>query len=70
MFVGQSILEQVPKSSGTIRQIPPAPCLQCFSHEIPRLHVKHGEIELGSHADQWLTWAHQHADRLDPLRSG
>ena len=34
-----------------------------------RLHAKHGEIELGSHADQWLIWAHQHADRLDPLRN-
>lgn len=34
-----------------------------------RLHAKHGEIESGSHADQWLTWAHQHADRLDPLRN-
>jgi hypothetical protein len=33
-----------------------------------RLHAKHGEIQSGSHADQWLTWAHQHADRLDPLR--
>jgi hypothetical protein len=32
-----------------------------------RLHAKHGEIQSGSHADQWLTWAHQHADRLDPL---
>lgn len=28
---------------------------------------KHGEIQLGSQADQWLTWAYQHADRLDPL---
>jgi len=32
-----------------------------------RLHAKHGEIQSGSRADQWLTWAHQHADRLDPL---
>lgn len=31
------------------------------------LNAKHGEIESGSQADQWLTWAHQHADRLDPL---
>lgn len=28
---------------------------------------KHGEIQSGSQAEQWLTWAHQHADRLDPL---
>ena len=35
-----------------------------------RLHAKHGEIQSGSQADQWLTWAHQHADRLDPLISG
>lgn len=28
---------------------------------------KHGEIQPGSPADQWLTWAYQHADRLDPL---
>jgi len=27
---------------------------------------KHGEIRQGSEADQWLGWAHQHADRLDP----
>jgi hypothetical protein len=32
-----------------------------------RLHAKHGEIQSGSPADQWLTWAYQHADRLDPL---
>lgn len=32
-----------------------------------RLHAKHGEIHSGSQADQWLTWAYQHADRLDPL---
>lgn len=31
------------------------------------LTAKHGEIQLGSHADQWLMWAHQHANRLDPL---
>ena len=31
------------------------------------LTVKHGRIQSGSPADQWLTWAHQHADRLDPL---
>lgn len=31
------------------------------------LTIKHGEIQPGSRADQWLTWAHQHADRLDPL---
>jgi len=31
------------------------------------LTVKHGQIQPGSPADQWLTWAHQHADRLDPL---
>ena len=31
------------------------------------LNAKHGEIQSGSPADQWLTWAHQHADRLDPL---
>jgi hypothetical protein len=35
-----------------------------------RLHAKHGEIQSGSRADRWLTWAHQHADRLDPLISG
>ena len=34
-----------------------------------RLHAKHGEIQSGSHAEQWLTWAYQHADRLDPLRN-
>ena len=34
-----------------------------------RLHAKHGEIQSGSQADRWLTWAHQHADRLDPLRN-
>jgi uncharacterized protein (DUF3084 family) len=34
-----------------------------------RLHAKHGEIKSGSRADRWLTWAHQHADRLDPLRN-
>ncbi len=34
-----------------------------------RLHAKHGDIELGGQAEQWLTWAHQHADRLDPLRN-
>ena len=34
------------------------------------LIAKHGEIQSGSPADQWLTWAHQHADRLDPLISG
>ena len=33
------------------------------------LHAKHGEIQSGSRADQWLNWAHQHADRLDPLRN-
>jgi hypothetical protein len=33
-----------------------------------RLHAKHAEIQSGSQADQWLTWAYQHADRLDPLR--
>lgn len=32
--------------------------------------AKHGEIQPGSHADQWLTWAHQHANRLDPLAKG
>ena len=31
------------------------------------LNAKHGAIQSGSQADQWLTWAHQHADRLDPL---
>lgn len=31
-----------------------------------RLIIKHGEIDSGSQADRWLTWAHQHADRLDP----
>jgi hypothetical protein len=31
------------------------------------LTSKHGEIQPGSQADQWLAWAHQHADRLDPL---
>lgn len=35
-----------------------------------RLHAKHGEIQSGSQAGQWFTWAHQHADRLDPLISG
>jgi len=35
-----------------------------------RLHAKHGEIQSESQAGQWLTWAHQHADRLDPLISG
>jgi len=34
-----------------------------------RLITKHGDIQSGSQADQWLTWAHQHADRLDPLRN-
>lgn len=31
------------------------------------LNAKHGAIQSGSQADQWLTWAHQHANRLDPL---
>lgn len=31
------------------------------------LIAKHGEIQPGSPADHWLSWAHQHADRLDPL---
>lgn len=31
------------------------------------LIAKHGEIQPGSPADHWLVWAHQHADRLDPL---
>lgn len=31
------------------------------------LTAKHGAIQPGSQADQWLIWAHQHADRLDPL---
>lgn len=31
------------------------------------LIAKHGEIQPESQADQWLTWAQQHADRLDPL---
>jgi hypothetical protein len=34
------------------------------------LIAKHGEIQPGSQADQWLAWAHQHADRLDPLANG
>ena len=34
-----------------------------------RLHAKHGGIQSGGQADQWLNWAHQHADRLDPLRN-
>jgi hypothetical protein len=34
------------------------------------LITKHGEIQQGSPADQWLAWAHQHADRLDPLANG
>ena len=34
------------------------------------LNDKHGEVQSGSQADQWLTWAHQHADRLDPLVNG
>ena len=34
------------------------------------LTTKHGEIQPGSQADQWLIWAHQHADRLDPLVAG
>lgn len=31
---------------------------------------KRGEIQQGSPADQWLGWAYQHADRLDPLVNG
>lgn len=31
------------------------------------LNANNGEIQSGSQADQWLVWAHQHADRLDPL---
>lgn len=34
------------------------------------LIAKQGEIRQGSKADQWLGWAYQHADRLDPLASG
>lgn len=34
------------------------------------LTAKHGAIQPGSQADQWLIWAHQHADRLDPLVAG
>ena len=33
------------------------------------LTAKHGEVQSGSQADQWLAWAQQHADRLDPLVS-
>jgi DNA topoisomerase IB len=33
------------------------------------LIAKQGEIQQGSKADQWLGWAYQHADRLDPLVS-
>jgi len=29
--------------------------------------AQHGEIQSGSQADQWLTWANRQADRLDPL---
>ena len=35
-----------------------------------RLHAKHDEIHSESPADQWLAWAYQHADRLDPLAKG
>lgn len=31
------------------------------------LIAKHGGIQLGSPAEHWLSWAQQHADRLDPL---
>ena len=31
------------------------------------LIAKHGDIQPGSPADQWLGWAYQHANRLDPL---
>ncbi|TKS60775.1 MAG: hypothetical protein EWM72_01080 [Nitrospira sp.] len=34
------------------------------------LVTRHGAIQSGSQADQWLAWAHQHADRLDPLVNG
>ena len=34
------------------------------------LTAKHGEVQSGSQADQWLIWAHQHANRLDPLSNG
>lgn len=30
--------------------------------------AKHGSIQEGSQMDQWLTWAYQQADSLDPLR--
>ncbi len=30
----------------------------------------HGAIQSGSQAALWLVWAHQHADRLDPLVNG
>ncbi len=30
---------------------------------------KHGVIQQGSKADQWLTWAYQQAEAFDPLRS-
>ena len=31
------------------------------------LAARHGAIQSGSQADQWLGWAHQQANRLDPL---
>jgi hypothetical protein len=32
-----------------------------------RLLATHGRIEAGSHAGEWIRWARQQADRLDPL---
>ncbi|GKS56555.1 hypothetical protein YTPLAS18_00820 [Nitrospira sp.] len=42
--------------------------LRAYLSEVKNMLIqKHGKIEQGSPADQWLTWAHQHADRIDPL---
>ncbi len=45
--------------------------LRTYLSAVKKLLIeKQGEIQPGSHADQWLTWAHQHANRLDPLTNG
>jgi hypothetical protein len=29
--------------------------------------ARYGDIQAGSQVDQWMSWAHRHADTLDPL---
>jgi hypothetical protein len=34
-----------------------------------RLLAANGRIDTGSQADEWISWAREQADRLDPLRA-